>query len=106
MEEPSSDTVVSPSYRGTDRRRSGPLNKLERAIIHMVRSKWVAAFVTAFVVSWSFHVVEERADRRLERQQGVTVCVIQGVATQQQLRPRYRVSVAAVLQACEKHEGK
>jgi hypothetical protein len=63
--------------------------------------------VTAFAVSWGFHVVDERADRKIERQSAILECTIQGMASKQALTdPSERVDMRPILQACEKHEGK
>lgn len=98
--------VVSDSYSGPDRRRGGILGRLERAVIFAVRSRWIAMFMVAFAVSWSFHVVEGHADAKLERQQNINVCVIKSVAEQQRIIPHgQRVSVGAILTRCEKLEG-
>jgi hypothetical protein len=98
--------VVSSSYVGPDRRRSSPLRRIERLIIRMVRSKWVAAFVTAIMVSWCFHIVEERADKKLAVQQYITDCTVTKVAEVQAFGGRRRVEVAPILEACKKQAGK
>lgn len=103
MGEIRTDEVVSDDYRGPDRRRPGLLGKIERATIHMVRSKWVASFIVAVAVSWCFHIVEDKNDRKLEHQQEVTLCVVQRVHSQPPLPKR---SVERILQQCEKQEGK
>jgi hypothetical protein len=98
--------VVSADYRGPDRRRSGVL-RLERWIIALVHSRWIAAFVTALVVSWCFHVLETRSDRKLERQQHVVICVIDGVEQAQQGEPSSaRISIRPILEGCQEHRGK
>jgi hypothetical protein len=90
--------VVSADYRGPDRRRSGVL-RLERWIIALVHSRWIAAFVTALVVSWCFH--------KLERQQHVVICVIDGVEQAQQGEPSSaRISIRPILEGCQEHRGK
>lgn len=98
--------VVSRNYSGPDRRRSGLLGRARRLLINTVRSKWLAMFAIAFAVSWSFHQVDEVGQHRLERQQRITQCTIQSVAEQQQLKPKDRVAVGPILQACEKQQGK
>ena len=72
MEKVSRNNNVSPVGPDRDRRRGG-IHKLERCLIAIVRSKWVASFIVAFAVSWGFHVVEERADNKIERQQRLTI---------------------------------
>lgn len=101
-----SNDVVSAAYCGPDRRRGGPV-RLQRWIITLVRSRWVAAFVTAFVVSYSFHALETRTDHKIERQQQLTMCVIKGVdEAQRQVGPSVRVELGPILQQCEKQPGK
>jgi hypothetical protein len=98
--------VVSASYCGPDRRRSGVV-KIERWTIALVRSRWVASFVVAVIVSYCFHILEDRQDQRLEHQQRITLCVIDTVAKQQQVEPDgVRVSLRPILEGCEKHRGK
>lgn len=106
MGEVCTEQVVSDGYRGPDRRRQGLLGKLERATIGLVRSKWIAALVTAFVVSWCFHVVEKHSDRKVEHTQNVLKCTITQVGAAQGLNGRHRVSVTPILEACEKQAGK
>lgn len=99
--------IVSRDYRGPDRRRSGFLGRARRRLISLVRNRWVAMFGIAFAVSWSFHQVDERSQRRVEVQQRVIMCVIQDVALLQEVTPQgERINVRAILEACRKHEGK
>lgn len=105
-EQVQNDVVVCSSYCGPDRRRGG-LVRIERWVIKLVRSKWLAMFGIAFAVSWSFHEVDEVSQHRLERQQRVTICVIEGVASAQNAAPPgVRIRVAPILQACEKRQDK
>ena len=98
--------VVSPSYRGPDRRRSGPI-RLQRWIITLVRSRWAAAFITALAVSYCFHLLEIRSDRKIERAQAIIECVVYGVDKAQQGNPPPpRVNIGPILQQCQHHGGK
>jgi hypothetical protein len=84
-------------------RRTG----LERTLVCAMRSKWVAMFIVAFAVSWSFHQVDEVSQHRLEREQHITQCTIAAVAdAQSKLKTGERVIVRPILQACEKQVGK
>lgn len=98
--------VVSRSYSGPDRRRSGILGAARRWLIKIVRSRWLAMFAIAFAVSWSFHLIDKKGQHRLEHQQRVTICVIKAVAIRQQVTPNDRVVIGPILQACEEHGGK
>jgi hypothetical protein len=92
-----------------DRRRGGAVNRGHRWLIRLVRSRWVAMFAVAFAVSWSFHQVDEISRHRLERQQRVMQCTIQGFATAQALlsnNSTQRVTVKPILERCEKQQGK
>ena len=62
-------------------------------------------FIVAFAVSWSFHEFDEQQDKKIERQQRIMQCTIQGVADAQLLEGN-RTLVQPILQACEKQEGK
>ena len=100
---------VSVGNPSPDRRRGG-VHKVERCLIKVVRSKWVASFIVAFAVSWGFHVVEERADQKIEKQQRLTICVIDGVDHAQR-EPSFldggsRVQIRPILQACQERYGK
>lgn len=98
--------VVSNAYCGPDRRNRGFLGRARRRLIAVVRNRWIAMFAIAFAVSWSFHEVDERGQHRIERQQRITLCVITGVATQQQFHPHSRVIIGPILQVCQKQRGK
>lgn len=88
-----------------DRRRGGPLGRAERVLVGVMRSRWVASFIVAFAVSWAFHQVDEISQHRIERQQDVLTCTIEGVAHQQSLTAK-RVSIQPILQQCDKQVGK
>lgn len=87
-----------------DRRRGGVLGRSQRALVSVMRSRWVAMFVIAFAVSWAFHQVDEIGQHRLEHQQHVLTCTIEGVARAQTLSNN-RVTIGPILQACEKQVG-
>jgi hypothetical protein len=114
MAEVQEHQMVRDQYDGVDRRRGGPLGKLQRGVICIVRSKWVAMFFIAFAVSTAFAQVDNIGERRLERQQEVIVCVVRGVADSQigvyeadpDRIPIRRVIVGPILKACEKQAGK
>jgi hypothetical protein len=91
-----------------DRRRGGFIGRTQRIVIAVVRSRWLAMFAIAFAVSWSFHQVDEIGQHRLERQQRITRCVIEGVATAQTnaVPLGQRVEVEPILQVCTKQVGK
>lgn len=106
MAEVQSDNVVSRDYRGPDRRRGGILGKLERGLIKTVRSRWLAMFVVAFAVSYGFQQVDNIGERRLERQQKITLCVIDAVAKAQRVQPHLRTNVGSILEVCEERRSK
>lgn len=110
MAEVQEHPVVSNDYDGPDRRGSGPLAKAQRWVIRLVRSRWIAMFAVAFAVSWSFNQVDNIGERKIEKAQRVTICVVKGVADAQtaaeSLRHPPRTEVGPILQACEKREGK
>jgi hypothetical protein len=70
-----------------------------------MRSRWLATFVIAFAVSWSFHAVEKIADHKIERNQAVIECTITDVAKAQDMNHR-RVAVQPILKACKEQVGK
>lgn len=102
------DDVVSRSYRGPDRRRGGSLGKLQRGVVRLVHSRLIAMFAIAFAVSWSFHLVDQVSEHRIERNQRIIVCTLTGVARAQELdgNKNTRVEVSPILKACEQREGK
>lgn len=105
MAEVQADNVVSAGHPDPDRRRGGFLGKFERATIKLVRSRWVAMFAVAFAVSWCFHVVEERSDRKIERTQQTVECTLNRVI-QAQAQSHRRIAVGPILEACEKQPDK
>jgi hypothetical protein len=114
MAEVQDHQVVSHHYVGPDRRRGGPLGTLQRGVIKLVRSKWIAMFAIAFAVSFAFAQVDNIGERRLERQQEVIICTIKGVADAQigayeddpEAVKIPRVVVGPILKGCEKQAGK
>jgi hypothetical protein len=114
MAEVQEEQVVSHQYHGPDRRRGGPLGALQRGVISLVRSKWIAMFAIAFAVSFAFAQVDNIGERRLERQQEVIVCTIKAVADAQigefehdrEATKIPRVVVGPILKACEEQAGK
>lgn len=79
-------------------------SRLACYLIAMIRSKWVAAFIVATAVSWSFSEVDEIQTKKLARQQAVTMCVVKGVAKAQE-NATVRVQVDPILDRCEKQHG-
>lgn len=80
---------------------------LEGMLICIMRSKWLAMFVIAFAVSWSFHQVDEVSQHRLEHQQRITQCTIAGVVDAQSVaKVGERIEVRPILLKCEKQVGK
>lgn len=76
---------------------------LTRLIHRIVHSRWLAMFVVAFAVSWAFHQVDEIARHRIEHQQSILACTIEGVAVAQATaRPGVRVAVQPILDQCTK----
>jgi uncharacterized protein (DUF427 family) len=75
-----------------------------------VRSKWIAMFAIAFAVSFAFQQVDNIGERRLERSQNITLCVVKGVADHQTMAQDVpnapRVAVGPILKACEEQAGK
>lgn len=67
-------------------------------------------FAIAFAVSFAFQQVDNIGERRLQRQQNITICVVKGVADQQTLAQDVnnapRVNVGPILHECEEREGK
>lgn len=101
----SSDHNVPDGNRPIDRRRVGALGHSQRLLISIVRSRWIAMFVVAFAVSWSFHIVDEKSRDRIERNQQIILCTMSRVAALQALGVR-RIDVGPILQACEYQQGK
>jgi hypothetical protein len=76
-------------------------------LTRIMRSRWIASFIVAFAVSWSFHQADEIGQHRIERQQRVLACTVTGVANAQaKTKPGERVVVRPILLKCEKQAGK
>jgi hypothetical protein len=91
---------------GADRRRSDVLGRAQQVLNAVIHSKWVAMFAVAFAVSWAFHQVDEIGQHRLETQQRIMQCTLEGIAAAQVgLQPGNRVPVAPILERCEKQHG-
>jgi hypothetical protein len=69
-----------------------------------MRSRWLASFVVAFAVSWSFHEVDEHGDQKIERAQRISTCTIRGVAWIQDMGGS--PNIAVILKGCEELEDK
>ena len=107
MAEVQSNQRLRDGDRLPDRREHSRLNRVRRAAVSCARNRWVAMFIVAFSVSWAFHQVDEVGQHRIERQQRILTCTIEGVAIEQtKVGEGQRVPVGPILQACEKHGGK
>lgn len=90
-----------------DRRLASDCRPLKRFLLKAMRSRWLASFIVATAVSFSFSEFDEIQDRKFERQQNVTMCVVKGVANAQVLAPENaRIDVNPILERCNEQHGK
>jgi hypothetical protein len=104
------DPVQNNNSLPDDRTRSdhpGCPSVREGLLTKIMRSRWIAMFVIAFAVSWSFHQADEIGQHRLEHQQDVLACTIKGVSdAQSMVQSGERIQVRPILLKCEKQAGK
>lgn len=84
---------------------AGGSSRLTRLVDSFMHSRWLAAGVMAFAVSYGFHIVEEEGQERLDKQQHILACVVKETAYAQQLiGAKERVILTPILKKCEKQE--
>lgn len=77
---------------------------IRHLLLACIHSRLLSVIVIAFAVSWGFHIVERRTDKRIAQEQAVLSCVIKTTADLQGQIPR--LNLRGILDDCEAKERK